>query len=122
MVLLAACVPDPTVSNAIDALGPEASGVRRGPLHRPGQPCLLCHDGALGDPPRFTVAGTVFQTTGARQAAASVTVNLVDVNGASVALSTNAAGNFYATPSQYAPTFPMRVSVASNGLTVQMET
>ena len=43
----------------------EAPGVRRGPLHRPGQPCLLCHDGALGDPQRFTVAGTVFQTPGA---------------------------------------------------------
>jgi hypothetical protein len=113
---------DPVVDNAISALGPEAPGVRRGPLHRPGQPCLLCHDGALGDPQRFSVAGTVFQTTGARQAAANVTVNIVDVNGASAALSTNAAGNFYATPSQYDPTFPLRVSLASNGLTVQMET
>ncbi len=113
---------DPVVDNAVSALGPEAPGVRQGPLHRPGQPCLLCHDGALGDPQRFTVAGTVFQTTGARQAAVNVTVNIVDVNGASVALSTNAAGNFYATPGQYDPTFPLRVSLTSSGLTVQMQT
>ncbi len=117
---LAAC--DPVVDDAVAALGPEAPGVRQGPLHRPGQPCLLCHDGALFDPPRFTVAGTIFQTTGARVAAPGVTVDIVDATGASIALSTNAAGNFYVTPDQYDPTFPLRVSLLSGGLTVQMMT
>ena len=119
-VALAAC--DPVVDDAIAALGPETPGVRQGPLHRPGQPCLLCHDGALGDPQRFTVAGTVFQTTGARNAAPNVTVNIVDATGAAIALSTNAAGNFYATPGQYDPAFPLRINLTSDGLTVQMET
>jgi hypothetical protein len=113
---------DPVVDDAVAALGPEAPGVRRGPLHRPGQPCLLCHDGSLGNPQRFTVAGTVFQTTGALQAAPNVSVNVVDATGAAVSLSTNAAGNFYATPGQYDPTFPLQISLTTNGLTVPMQT
>ncbi len=124
LALLLAALPacDPVVDDARAALGPETPGVRQGPLHRPGQPCLLCHDGDLGDPQRFTIAGTVFQTNGARDAAQNVTVNVVDATGASVALSTNAAGNFYATPGQYDPTFPLRVSLSYGGGTVQMET
>ena len=120
LAVLSAC--DPVVDDARAALGPETPGVRQGPLHRPGQPCLLCHDGAFGDPERFTVAGTVFQTTGARNAAPSVTVDIVDATGDAIALSTNAAGNFYATPGQYDPTFPLRINLTSGGLTVQMET
>jgi hypothetical protein len=107
---LPAC--DPVSDNAIAALGPEAPGVRRGPLHRPGQPCLLCHDGALGDPQRFTVAGTIFETAGALVAAGNVNVALTDARGIQISLTTNAAGNFYVTPSQYDPSFPLQVSVA----------
>ncbi len=119
-VAVASC--DPVIDDEIAALGPEAPGVPRGPLHRPGQPCLLCHDGALGDPQRFTIAGTVFQTTGSRDAAVGVTVNVVDANGASYALSTNAAGNFYVTPDQYDPTFPLAFDLTFDGLRVQMQT
>jgi hypothetical protein len=118
--VLAAC--DPVVGDAVAALGPEAAGVRRGPLHRPGQPCLLCHDGSLGDPQRFTVAGTVFRTTGTLEGAPNVSVNIVDATGAGVSLSTNAAGNFYATPGTYDPTFPLRINLTANGLTVPMQT
>jgi hypothetical protein len=114
---------DPVHDDAIAALGPEAPGVRRGPLHRPGQPCLLCHDGATGDPQRFTIAGTVFETQGARVAADGATVALLDANGSGTQLTTNAAGNFYATPSQYDPTFPIQVTVeGAGGQTVHMET
>jgi hypothetical protein len=109
LVALASC--DPVHDDAIAALGPEAPGVRRGPLHRPGQPCLLCHDGALHDPQRFTIAGTVYDTPSERVASVGATVNLLDANGSSAQLHTNAAGNFYATPHQYDPTFPMQVTV-----------
>src|SRR5450432_160855 len=34
---------DPVHDTAVSALGPEAPGVPKGPLHRPGQPCVLCH-------------------------------------------------------------------------------
>jgi len=121
LVAWAAC--DPVHDNAIAALGPEAPGVRQGPLHRPGQPCLLCHDGATGDPQRFTVAGTVFETPGQLVAAPTATVALIDAHGSGKQLTTNAAGNFYATPSQYDPTFPIQVTVqGASGQTVHMQT
>lgn len=123
MVLMTWAACDPVHDDAIAALGPEAPGVRRGPLHRPGQPCLLCHDGAIGDPQRFTVAGTVYETSGALVAADGVGVLLVDANGSSTTLTTNAAGNFYATPSQYDPTFPIQVTLLGPGSqTVRMQT
>jgi hypothetical protein len=109
LVAWAAC--DPVHDDAIAALGPEAPGVRQGPLHRPGQPCLLCHDGAIGDPQRFTVAGTVYLTAGALVPANGTIVFLTDASGTQTQLTTNAAGNFYATPSQYNPTFPIQVSL-----------
>jgi hypothetical protein len=118
---LAAC--DPVHDDAKAALGPEAPGVRRGPLHRPGQPCLVCHDGATGDPQRFTVAGTVYETPGERSPSVGATVSLVDVNGSATSLISNAAGNFYATPGQYDPTFPIQATVEGPaGQTVHMET
>lgn len=122
-VLLLGAACDPVHDDAVAALGPEAPGVRRGPLHRPGQPCLLCHDGVTGDPQRFTVAGTVFETPGELVAAANASVALVDAKGSGTQLTTNAAGNFYATPSQYDPTFPIQVTVQGpGGQTVHMQT
>ncbi|MGH7296585.1 MAG: hypothetical protein ACRELB_16725, partial [Polyangiaceae bacterium] len=102
---------------------PEAPGVRRGPLHRPGQPCLLCHDGAAGDPQRFTVAGTVYATSGASSPAVNAVVTVIDAQGHPASLSTNAAGNFYTTPSQYDPVFPLQVTVRGvSGRLVRMQT
>jgi hypothetical protein len=121
LLALAAC--DPVHDDAKAALGPEAPGVRRGPLHRPGQPCLVCHDGAIGDPQRFTVAGTVYETAGEPSPSVGATVSLVDANGSATSLTSNAAGNFYATPGQYDPTFPIQATVEGPaGQTVHMET
>ena len=119
-LLLAAC--DPVIDSAVAALGPEDPNVRRGPLHRPGQPCLLCHDGSLGNPQRFTVAGTVFHKSGDRVAAESVVVQITDANRNTIALTTNPAGNFYTTPAQYDPTFPLQTALKTSIGTVQMLT
>ena len=119
-LLVAAC--DPVVADAVAALGPEDPNVRRGPLHRPGQPCLLCHDGSLGNPQRFTVAGTVFQKSGNRVAADGVVVQITDANAQRANITTNAAGNFYVTPSQYDPTFPLQVILNTSGGFVRMQT
>jgi len=116
--LVVAC--DPVHSDAVDALGGEAPNVRKGPLHRPGQPCLLCHDGALGDPPEFTVAGTIFQNPNDKAAASNATVTLTSSNGASYRATTNAAGNFYVTPNEYTPVYPMKVAVSYGGVEVAM--
>jgi len=120
--LAGAC--DPTQSNAVASLGDEAPGVRRGPLHRPGQPCLLCHDGTLGNPPAFSVAGTVYANPAPDTSPASgVDVVLTDANGATHTATTNAAGNFYVSPSEFQPAYPMRVKLqAGNGNPVCMFT
>ena len=44
--LATTCTLDPVQSEAVADLGGEAPGVAPGPLHRPGQPCLVCHDGS----------------------------------------------------------------------------
>jgi hypothetical protein len=119
-LLAAAC--DPVHASAVSALGGEAPGVRTGPLHRPGQPCLLCHDGALGDPPAFSVAGTVFQRPGDKTPVDGATVTLTDVDGSTYTAQTNAAGNFYVTPSQWTPHYPMIARIAASGLNVPMNT
>lgn len=120
--LLASGACDPIHDDAIAALGPEAPGVPRGPLHRPGQPCLVCHDGDTGDPPRFTIAGTVFLTSAALLPAVGVDVHLIDANGVTEDLQTNAAGNFYTAPEQYDPAFPITASVRGPDGTVSMRT
>jgi hypothetical protein len=120
VMMLTAC--DPVQNDAIASLGGEASGVRPGPLHRPGQPCLLCHDGALGDPQQFSVAGTVFlQPTGTRPAQGA-RVELQGANGSRFESGTNAAGNFYITPNQFSPSFPLETSVTFEGQRTAMLT
>jgi hypothetical protein len=108
-VFVVAC--NPTHADQIDALGGEVNGVRQGPTHRPGQPCLVCHDGAIGDPGAFSVAGTVFQTAGNTAPVNGATINLKDVKGSTHTAKTNEAGNFYITPDEWTPTYPMTVTV-----------
>ena len=117
---LASC--DPVHSDAVSALGGEAPGVRTGPLHRPGQPCLLCHDGKVGDPGEFSVAGTIFLNATGATPAPGVVVTLTSANGATHTLTSNAAGNFYASPGQFTPAYPMSVVLTSSSTVVRMST
>lgn len=110
---LGAC--DPVHSDSVDALGGEAPGVRKGPLHRPGQPCLRCHDGDFGDPPEFSVAGTIFESQTELRPAVGATVHLTMHDGRTFDATTNEAGNFYLTPSELTPTYPMKVEVQARG-------
>lgn len=91
--LLASCV-DPVEEDLIASLGDEVSGVRRGPFHRPGQPCLACHYDA-GPGPTFTLGGTVFATPEEDIGVSNVTVTVVDALGKTQTLTSNCAGNFY---------------------------
>ncbi len=118
--LLALYACDPVNDAAISALGPEAPGVPRGPLHRPGQPCNLCHSGNIGDPPGFSVAGTVYVNASDLVPAVDAGVILRDSLDASYHATTNAAGNFYVLPHQFKPTYPMKVEVHYDGIKVQM--
>jgi hypothetical protein len=116
--MLAAC--DPVVDNAIQALGSESNGVRPGPRHRPGQPCLLCHDGAIGDPREFSVAGTVFLHQSGSAAADGATIELHGADGTTQRVGANSAGNFYLSPGEFTPKFPLEVDVVYRGATVKM--
>ena len=116
----AAC--DPVVDDAVDALGGEAGGVHPGPLHRPGQPCLLCHDGALTNPEEFSVAGTVFVQPDGSEPARGATVELKDADGSGYEVVTNRAGNFYLSPKRYDPRYPLEVKVHWQGEITTMHT
>ena len=62
-VLLAAAVVacvDESHELQVQALGGEAPGVSPGPLHRPGQPCLVCHGEPGPASHKFVMAGTVY--------------------------------------------------------------
>ena len=117
---LASCI-DPVHDDAVSALGDEVSGVREGPTHRPGQPCLTCHGGA-GPGPDFQIAGTVFETEGTVTPATGVKVTLTDATGAVKELTTNTAGNFYVEESRYTPTYPLHVKLARDTTTKEMQT
>lgn len=118
LLWFAAC--DPVLDNAVAALGGEASRVRPGPTHRPGQPCLLCHDGELGDPRAFSIAGTVFLDPSDVQPAVGARLKLMAADGSSFTLSSNRAGNFYIEPAAWTPVYPLQVSIDFESQTVSM--
>jgi hypothetical protein len=119
--IAAGCSLDPVNDEARADLGPETPGVARGPLHRPGQPCLACHDGSTAHP-AMTVAGTVNAVLGSAAPLAGVSVALTDVTGMTVTAMTNAAGNFYLEPATWRPTFPLHVAISFGGYSSTMST
>lgn len=118
VLALAAC--DPVHDDRIAALGDEAPGVGTGPFHRPGQPCTTCHDGKLGSPREFSVAGTIFKNETGSEPAEGATITLTDSDGAMIQSTTNSAGNFYVEPSEFTPRYPMKTSVTFGGVTAKM--
>jgi hypothetical protein len=111
LMLLGSVACDPVLDDAVSELGGEVGNVHPGPLHRPGQPCLLCHDGELGDPPEFSIAGTVFLQPTGTKAVNRATVELHGADDSTLRLVTNAAGNFYVSANQFKPVFPLEVKV-----------
>ncbi len=105
-----ACV-DETHDAQVAALGGEAPGVSPGPDHRPGQPCVLCHGEAGPASTVFSVAGTVYAVQGQKAPAVGANVNIEDIDGHTATFTTNAAGNFYVTQSEWSPTYPTTVNV-----------
>jgi hypothetical protein len=115
---LGACTSDPIHEAQVSALGPEAPGVPVGQYHRAGQPCGICH-GAEGPAKTiFSVAGTIFSapygSAGANPPIGvdKATVFFVDDNSSQNEIqATNCVGNFWFTPEQWNPAFPIRVQV-----------
>jgi hypothetical protein len=109
--LLAGCA-DPVHDAAVEALGGEASGVPKGPTHRPGQPCLTCHggDGPGGDL-TMSFGGTLFLHAAGDDEAVGATIRVVDARARSYETTTNEAGNFWIPESEFVPEFPVNTAV-----------
>jgi hypothetical protein len=97
---------DPVPDNAIANLGPEDPNVPRGPSHRPGQPCILCHE-AGGEARAFSLAGTVYTDVTSQKVVGGVNVLVVDATNATLSTTTNCAGNFFVPTEQFVPTYPI---------------
>ena len=101
---------DPQHQLAVEALGDEDPRVPTGPLHRPGQPCMVCHD--VGDPAKtFTIAGTVFRDNVSTTPLTDADILFVDSAGNRFTSHTNCAGNFYVGLGQFEPVWPFWVTI-----------
>ncbi len=109
--LLTCACESPVQDDLIDSLGGEQRGVPEGPTHRYGQPCLACHDDAVGDGPKMSVGGTVFASPLDEVPVEGAVVTLLDASGAQHQAITNCAGNFYVEAKDFLPSFPMRVEI-----------
>lgn len=116
--LLAAC-GDPVHDMQREALGGETDGVPRGPLHRPGQPCLVCHSDY--GPARMVLSfgGTIYQYDSTPPVPLKdALITLTDAHGKMYEVKSNCAGNFYTQRVDYDPTFPVSVKVTYGSLPV----
>jgi hypothetical protein len=122
-LLIAAAVAceDPVREGAKAALGPETPGVPPGPLHRPGQPCLVCHDLEGKGASPFAMAGTVYADEDTKVPVNEATVVLQDAAGHTQTTSTNCAGNFILRAGQLTLQYPIWVTVQGAGETIDME-
>lgn len=114
--LFGGCRYDPVPQEAIENLPPEdAAGPSE--LHRPGQPCVLCHSDYWDAEPHLAIGGTVFEqnpATGQLIPVEGVFVTVFDSAGASQKACTNAAGNFFVRQEDWTEAaFPLTVQVGN---------
>jgi hypothetical protein len=112
---------DPVYDDAIAKLGGEAPGVRPGELHRPGQPCALCHSSRGGES-EFSLAGTVFVDATSLTPIEDVDVRIVDSQNRKYVARTNCAGNFFIKPDEFTPDFPIWLDLKRGAIFREMET
>jgi hypothetical protein len=110
---------DPIRDQAVSALGGEERGVEPGPLHRPGQPCLVCHDSHEAS--AFALAGTIYARAAGRVPLDRVKVLLTDSSGKNFEATTNCAGNFFLRRLREDPKYPVWVTLAVDDKKIDME-
>ncbi len=121
-LLLAVGCQDPVHDDKVSALGPEPGPYERGPLHRPGQPCTVCHGGKGPSHNAFDLAGTTFYSKNSLDPLAFATVVLYDADGNTEAYGTNDVGNFFIKEGELTLQYPLWVAIESSGVRVRMET
>lgn len=115
---------DPVRDAAIERLGGE-TGSGPGPLHRPGQPCVLCHsDGGPASDHKFVIGGTVFESSAPQSKGAdNVQVLFIDASSAQRQTLTNEVGNFYIREDEWPDlTFPFKVGLLADNKPIPMAT
>ena len=121
LLLLAGC-NDATHDMQVAALGGEDPSVPKGPLHRPGQPCLVCHGGQGPASSQFSIGGTIYLANDSQMPASGATIDVEDINGSVGTTTSNEAGNFYIQASQWQPTYPTLPSVSLGNMVQPMST
>lgn len=113
--MMAAACSDPYRDARIDALGEEQNGFEPSEIHRPGQPCLACHDGYGDGDPVFSFGGTLFvQPAGESDPLILLPgyhIRLIDSEGTQHDIETNRCGNFYIEKETFDPAFPVRAEI-----------
>ena len=108
---------DPVLSDAVQSLGPETSGVPKGPFHRAGQPCPTCHqEGGPASNFPYTVAGTIFAQPLRQVGVEGVEVRMTDSENTTHIAKTNCVGNFTVTDKQWLPKFPILVEIGKGNV------
>jgi hypothetical protein len=119
--IIGAC-GDPIHDGAVKQMGNETSGVPVGQYHRAGQACVVCHQDSGPANQVFTVAGTVFAQPNTLVGVDQAEVRMTDSAGTKYIAKTNCVGNFFVTPDQWNPQFPILVRVAKGGTARTMQT
>lgn len=115
------CRHDPVAQDIIDSLGEEKGTPSA--THRPGQPCLACHDKYGGAKPELAVAGTVYSLdpmTKKIAPAKNIRVTILDSSegGTTRKACTNSAGNFFVEKENWQDiTYPL--TPTAGGITMQ---
>ena len=118
---------DPVHQDAVDALGDEVDGIPRGPTHRAGQTCTVCHGGKGPGSPDISIGGTIYDTrydgTSSLVALNGVTVTVTDAANTTKSAVSNSVGNFYFFTSDFDPKYPLHVTLTgSDGIKHDMKT
>ena len=112
--LFALSCTDPIHDGGVKATGCEVGGVPKGPLHRAGQPCGVCHQESGPAASIFTVSGTIFAQPSNLVGVDQATVTFTDARGSVHTTQTNCVGNFFVRPEEWTPSFPILVRVSKN--------
>lgn len=113
LLLLCAC-GDPLNDGKIAELGDEQEGFPPSDVHRPGQPCVLCHSEYGGAEPELSIGGTLFlEPTGGDLPVPveGYTIRIIDSASQIVNLVSNRCGNFFIEKSAFNPAYPLRAEL-----------
>lgn len=113
LLLLCSC-GDPLNDNQIAVLGDEQDGFPPSDIHRPGQPCVLCHSEYGGAEPELSIGGTLFLEPAGNEVprpVAGYTIRIIDSASQIVNLVSNPCGNFYVTKADFDPAYPLRAEL-----------